>query len=107
MKRNFIWLIAGMSLTALLSFATTYEVKDTTAEVKKIQNVVVFTDCVPVKEYEVIGTASFTFFSLKSEGKHSTVLRRLVEKAKEKYPEAEGFIYNVEDQNAEVIKFKK
>lgn len=108
MKKLFAGLILGVALCGMFSFAKSiYEVKDITAETKKVEGLAIFTDCKPVKEYEVIGTVTLSEFSFYNGSKFYKIQTRLSQKAKEKFPDAEGLIYDIAEESAQVIKFKK
>jgi len=107
MKKLFIGFVFGICVCAAFSFSkSAYEVKDVTAEVNKVSNLVIFTESKPVKDYEKLGTVNLSFFSFKNGAKYSVILPRLIDLAKEKYPNANGLIYNIADESAEVIMMK-
>lgn len=97
---------AGLLLASTLAFTAIYEPSKATAEVDRIEGLYIFTNSLPVKEYEVLGTAKVTFAG---SGQYTAVREKLIKKAKKEYPEGNGLIFffvNGGTDRAEVIKFK-
>jgi hypothetical protein len=99
--------VAGLLLAGTLAFTAIYEPSKATAEVDRIEGVYIFTNSLPVMEYEVVGKvkASISFGS----GQYTDVRSLLIKKCKKEYPEANGLIMYFVDggtDRAEAIKFK-
>lgn len=99
---------AGLLLAGTLAFtAATYEPSKATAEVDRIEGIYVFTNSLPVMEYESVGNVKVTF-SMGS-GQYSDIRSKLIRKVKKEYPQANGIIMYFTDggsDRAEAIKFK-
>ncbi|MDR1866378.1 MAG: hypothetical protein LBR08_12535 [Bacteroidales bacterium] len=111
MKKIILGAITGICFMALLGagrLAEEYQAKKSTAEVARLQNLYVFSDSTPVKDYEYLGTVKIVIRLLGS-GQYTDIRDALIKKAKKEYPDAEGIILNPKDygaDRADVIKFK-
>jgi len=87
-----VGIFLGMSLSCLLAFSTVlnYELNNSTAEVNQMRGVYIFTDCKPVKEYEYLGTEKTSFGF--GDSQYTGLRDKLIKKAIEKYPKANGVI---------------
>jgi hypothetical protein len=109
MKKILYGFIIGLSLTTVFAFTVaSFEPKHSTAEVNKVEGLLIFSDCKPVLEYEYLGTVKSStggFGNPQYEG----VRNRLIKNAKKEYPRADGIIvylnYGQADK-ADAIKFK-
>lgn len=102
MKKLILGMIIGFSFSALVGAGIAeYVVSNKTAEVERYQNLYVFTDCKPVKEYDYLGTVKVRL----SVGERYTEFRDiLIKNAYKKYPNADGII--ITGDKADVIKFR-
>lgn len=94
----------GISISLLLSLQSTYSAKKSTAEVDQVQGIYVFIESKPVLEYEYLGNVKNTFAKSITDSRD-----KLVKKAKETFPNADGIIIRYKDggtDQADVIKFK-
>ncbi|MDR2653326.1 MAG: hypothetical protein LBC68_13655 [Prevotellaceae bacterium] len=107
MRKIIYAFITGIAITTLFAFTTqNYMTSNRTAEVNRYENLYIFTDCVPVSDYEYLGTVKLT---VAWSGQYQGIRDKLIKKAKKEYPEAEGLIFNFYDggtDKADVIKFK-
>lgn len=102
MKKLILGIIIGGSLTTLIAAGVeNYVVNRNTAEVETYQNVRIFTDSKPIKEYEYLGIVKA---HIGLTGHYSEIRGILIKNAIKKYPNAEGLI--IKDDVADVIKFK-
>ena len=108
MKKNVMIFLAGIGVAMALSFKTVYEPRKTTAEAVKIKNIIIFTDCEPVNEYEILGEEKLSSWTLKS-GTYSDTRNTFIDRAKKNHPEVEALIFNSSDGgfSASAIKFRK
>lgn len=72
----------------------------------KENSLYLFVNSAPKNIYESLGSVKV---GITLTGSYSELKNSLISKAKKKYPEAEGLIFNTENncESAEVIKFKK
>lgn len=107
MKNISIGFICGFFLTALSAFSVVeYKVKLNTAEVNQLQGLYIFSDCKPILDYDYLGTVKST---ITFDGQYQSVRDKLIERTKEKYPNADGIILNLKagrTDRCDVIKFK-
>ncbi len=102
MKKLILGIVIGVSCTALVGAGIeNYVVNKNTAEVVSSQNVLVFMDSKPVKEYEYLGTVKMT---VAWTGVYSEIKTYLIKTAKKNYPECDAII--IDRGSADVIKFK-
>jgi len=109
MKKISIGIIAGLTVVLLFSFSALYELSNKTAEVNTFDNIVVFAESKPVKDYTVIGHLKAPTISFGQADGFSAGRDYLVEKCKESYPTGEGLILDCSKTklSADVITFKK
>lgn len=88
-------------MTLLAAGVENYVVNKNTAEVETYQNIRIFTDCKPIKEYDYLGTVKVHVVLT---GDYSETRGILIKNALKKYPNAEGLI--IKNDAADVIKFK-
>ncbi len=86
MKRNILFLFAGMLLTCVLGFTATisYETKNATAEADYVKGVHIFIRSTPVKEYEYLG--SLKNMGMQWTGKPKEMVNKALNKAKSNTP---------------------
>lgn len=108
MKKIIFGITIGFVITAMVGAGMEgYVVKKNTAEVLVYQNLKVFTDCIPVMEYDYLGTVSGS--SLTFSGQYEPVRNSIIKKTKKEYPQADGIILHLVNggiDKADVIKFK-
>lgn len=77
------------------------------AEVNKVEGLLIFTDCKPVEEFEVLGKINTVQMGADYEGTRDA----LITKVKKKHPNADGIIYHPYDRYGvpfvEAINFKE
>lgn len=108
MKKYLIGVFVGIAITALTAMVQTYQVKKSTAEVQSYENVLIFSDCKPVAEYEYLGTVKYNTGGFGG-SQYEDIRDALLKKAKKEFPEAQGLILNLKKgqaDKADVIKFK-
>jgi hypothetical protein len=109
MKKQLFSFLLGTSLILMFSFANqSTEVKQTTAEVSRLNGMAVFIESESVMEYDVLGDVKYdgTFGVT---GQYQEVRDALIKKAKKKHKDANGIIIrfcNECTDRADVIKFK-
>lgn len=109
MKKQLTPFLFGISLILIFSFANkTIEIKQTSAEVSRLNGMAVFIESEPLMDYEVLGDVKYdgTFGVT---GQYQEVRDALIRKAKKKHKDAEGIIIrfcNGCTDRADVIKFK-
>jgi hypothetical protein len=92
MKKISIGFIIGIFLLSLFSFKIiSYEPRNNTAEVEQIQGVNVFIGSRPVKEYEFLGNVKSGGVVMSKD--YEDLMPKMVKKAVEKYPKADGVIF--------------
>lgn len=99
----------GLCLFILISFtfSSTYESKNSTAEVELVRGIYIFVDSKPVKEYEVLGTVKLAI--VRSGPDYEAIRDHLLKKIKKKFPEANGAIFDFTvpgSNNCDAIKIK-
>jgi hypothetical protein len=105
MKKISLGILTGLSLTLLIAFSTaTQEIKNSTAEVKQVQGLYIFTDCKPVKEVDYLGTVKVKGVVMSN--KYTAMRDLLIKKAKKDFPKADGIIISDDSFEADAIKFK-
>jgi hypothetical protein len=109
MKKLLLGAILGFGLTASIAFtAAHYDAKNSTAEVNRIEGLLIFSDCKPVIQYDYLGTVKSNtggFGNAQYEG----VRNRLIKNAKKEFPTADAIIVymnNGQADKADCIKFK-
>jgi hypothetical protein len=107
MKKSLLSFLFGCSLTIILAFNTdSFKPNYSTAEVAKIDGLLVFSDSKPVMPYDSIGTVNLGFVS---GTQYETIRKNLIKRAKKGYPNADGVILILNKNgldNCNVIKFK-
>ena len=107
MKKSLLSFLFGCSLTIILAFNTdSFKPNYSTAEVSKIDEILVFSDSKPVMPYDSIGTVNLGFVS---GTQYETIRKNLIKRAKKSYPNADGIILILNKNgldNCNVIKFK-
>lgn len=109
MKKGIFKLSIVVLITALTSFTVSeYIVKDSTAEVEKIEGYLIFAKSRPVKEYEHLGTIKGPTI-----GSHEfdKLVASVIKKVKKEYPKADailfdGVIRQTHNTRVSAIKFK-
>jgi len=109
MKKQLITFFFGASLILMFSFANqSTEIKQTSAEVSRLNGMAVFIESEPLMEYEVLGDVKYDgTFAITNQ--YQEVRDALIRKAKKKYKDANGIIIrfcNGCTNRADVIKFK-
>jgi len=106
MKKLLSGIILGVSLTAFAAFkVATYEANKSTAEVETVQGIYVFMTSKPVKEYEYLGTVKSG--AVVASKDYDKLMPKMVEKAKEKFPNADAVLFkNNLVYECDAIKFK-
>ncbi len=90
MKKYFIGLLFGISITILFAFkVANYLPNASTAEVNKIKGLYIFTDCKPVMPYDSIGTVEIGFIS---DTQYESIRGNLIKRTRNKFPNADGLI---------------
>jgi hypothetical protein len=101
---GFLW---GITISMLIAFkASDFVSKESTAEVNKVEGLYIFTDSKPVMPYDSIGTVELGFVS---GTQYESIKANLIKRARKKYPNADGLIFNLKKKgldNCSVIKFK-
>lgn len=93
MKNTFLFGL-GVLCCMLLSFkidATKDDVKQENAVVSQIEGVYIFTDCKPLSQYDELGVVELYF---SGDTQYQSIRDNLIKKAKKKYPEADGLIFD-------------
>ena len=107
MKKYILGFLFGISVSILLAFkASSFEPTSSTAEVNKIDGLNVFTDCTPVLPYDSIGTLEISFIL---DTQYESIRSSFIKKAKNKFPNADGLILNLNKKGLDkcvVIKMK-
>ena len=107
MKRFFLGCAFVASLVALQAFNEfVYEPNYSTAEVAKIDGLLIFTDSKPIMPHEILGMVDLGFVS---GTQYESIRNSLVKRVKKTYPNADGIILNLNKKgvdNCYVLKFK-
>jgi hypothetical protein len=107
MKKSLLSFLFGCCLTIIFAFnIDSFKPNYSTAEVSKIDEILVFSDCKPVMPYDILGTVNLGFVS---GTQYETIRKNLIKRAKKSYPTADGIILNLNKNgldNCNVIKFK-
>jgi hypothetical protein len=107
--KKLVSFILGLSIFILISFtiSSTYESKNSTAEVEQVSGIYIFVDSKPVKEYEVLGTVKIAV--MRSGPEYIWVRDHLIKKIKKNFPEANGAIFDFNvpgSNNCDAIRIK-
>lgn len=103
MKKTFLGIIIGISLTTLIAAGIdNYQVRKNTAEVEIIEGLYIFTSSKPVNEYNYLGTVKS---GITLDGFYPQVISSVIKRAKKSYPTADAIIFDG-NTKADVIKFK-
>ena len=105
MKKLLLFSIAGF---LMLAFNTLEDIKNNYAVVNQQNGLYIYSDCVPLKSYKFLGEVKSNTGGFGS-AQYSDVKVRLIKKAKEKYPDANGIILRLTSgaaDRADVIKFE-
>lgn len=99
--------LLGIMVMGFLGFrASNYEPKAATAEVERVQGILVFINARPVMEYEYLGTVESPSVVMSST--YPSLMPLMVKRTVEKYPDADGMIFAPGTiSRADAIKFKK
>ncbi len=106
MKNTFFLFVLIAVLSAFT--AINYEIKKESAEVERVQGLYVFVKAKPLKEYEFLGTVTGPAVS---SHEFDVLLEKFIKRVKEKYPDAEGIVFDggirqSHNTKVSVIKFK-
>lgn len=93
-------LIAALFLVSILAFNNPFQVNNGTAQVNQYQNLYIFSDSKPVKEYDYLGTIKSSTGGFGS-AQYESVRDRLIKKAKKEYPQANAIILNLKEGKAD------
>ena len=100
--------MAGIALTTIFGFTVFhYEPNQATAEVSRVDGLFIFTDSKPVMPYDSLGQLDAGFVT---GTQYESIRTNLINRAKKKYPEAEGLMLSLNKQGIDqclVIKFRK
>lgn len=97
-------LLFSVAILLLLSARIpTYDAKNSTAEVEKVEGIYIFYRSKPVNEYEYLGTHKI---KISWTGQPDELFDTLVKKAKKKYPNLEAIIVADDLEQCDAIKFK-
>lgn len=100
--------LAGIALTTMFGFTVFhYEPNQATAEVSRVEGLYIFTDSKPVMPYDSLGRVEAGFVT---GTQYESIRTNLINRAKKKYPEAEGLMLSLNKQGIDqclVIKFRK
>lgn len=105
-KKNSLLVIASICIIGSMSFKFAYDAKRATAEVEQMQGIYIFTDSKPVMEYEYLGTVKVSFAL---SGQYQDIRDKLIKKAKNDFPNADGLIMQFKSggsDKCDAIKFK-
>lgn len=94
MKKNVFFFLLGIGFCSLLSFKLKDENQETSkanAQVSIIDGVFIFTDSKPLSSYEELGVVELYF---SGDTQYQSIRDNLIKKARKKYPEAEGLIFD-------------
>jgi hypothetical protein len=99
--------LLGISSIFLFGFnAINFTPSASTAEVNKIDGFYLFTDSQPVMTYDSLGIVEIGFIT---DTQYESIRGNLIKKARNKYPEANGLIIQLDKKGVDkckVIKFK-
>ena len=90
------FLIATVLIVCLIAFKT--DQLPNQAAVNQVQGIYIFTDCLPVKEYEYVGTVQAVY---SGSGQYQPVRDKLVKKLKKEFPGADGAIFYFNNGSAD------
>lgn len=111
MKNILYGIMIGIILITLVSAGIeNYQVRKSTAEVKKVLGLYIFTDSEPVMEYDILGEIKISS-ALSISDSYGSRRDALIKKAKREYPNADAILCYPETTglssvSADVIKFK-
>ncbi|MFN5985235.1 MAG: hypothetical protein ACK46Y_03490 [Fluviicola sp.] len=93
MKKNVFFFLLGFGFCSLLSFqkSSNQEASKSIAEVSIIDGVSIFTDSKPLSQYDELGVVELSF---SSDTQYQSVRDNLIKKAKKKYPNTNGLIFD-------------
>jgi hypothetical protein len=100
-KRLYMYIFTGIMIISGFVF----QQPNNLAEANQIQGIYVFTDSKPVAKYKYLGTVSV---SIGLSTQYQSIRDRLIKKAKNDYPEAEGIIIDTNAggaDRADVVRF--
>jgi hypothetical protein len=100
MKRLILLIMLGLGILLGVGFKSSQDPAEAIAESEA--GLLIFHKCKPKMEYEYLGTVKPSFVVPSKE--FETILRILIKRAKEDYPNAAGLI--VREWDADVIKWK-
>jgi hypothetical protein len=107
MKKYLLGFLFGISLAVLLAFkSSNFEPSPATAEVNKVEGYYIFTDSKPVMPYDSIGAFEIGFIL---DIQYESIRSNFIKKAKNKFPNADGLILNLNKKGLDkcvVIKMK-
>ncbi len=104
MKKLFLGVFIGLILASLFAFKVVYDATKKTAEVKQQNGLLIFQQCTPVLDYEVLGSEKI---NLTLTGQPTELLNAMLKKATKKYNNADGIIIINEDMDKfDIIRFK-
>ena len=109
MKRLIIIISLPLIVFLILAFSVveSYTLRNSSAEVNRLEGLYIFTDSKPLKDYDYLGTVKVT---IAFDTQYNGVRNGLIRKAKNSYPEADGVILTLKaggQDRADVIKFKE
>jgi hypothetical protein len=105
MKKYFLGVLIGVTLTALTAMVQNYQVKKATAEVDQEQGVLIFIRSKPVMEYEFLGKVNMP--EVVWSGKPKEMVSTAVKRATKQFPKADAIIIQSENfGDVDAIKFK-
>ena len=101
--------LAGIGVAMAFSFNTMYELSQKSAEVTTIDNIAIFVEATPLKEFKVIGKVKVPIVSFGQADSFFDQRDYIIEQCKKNYPTANGLIFNCSKTKywADVIAFKK
>lgn len=107
MNKSLLSFLIGSSLIIILAFKVAhYEASLSTAEVKKTEGFYIFSDSKPVMPYDSLGVVEL---GLVSGTQYQSIKSNLIKRARKKYSNADGLIFDLNNKDLDkciVIKFK-
>lgn len=94
--------IIYISLTSSIIYSGMDAIERSHAEVNAREGMLIFTDCKPLKSYDVVGNVKIGFAVA---GEYSEIIDKLAKKAHKDYPTAHGIIFDGNNK-AQVVQFK-
>lgn len=112
MKKMILLFVSLIVVVGLAFTSVEFQPSESTATVKRVEGVLIFTDSEPVQSYDYLGTVERTvvFGNSKNVYQYERVRNGLIDKAKEKYSNCDAIIIHTTMKGADkadVIKFKK